>query len=242
MSTRAATADRHRAFRVPRALWLAIAAPCVAGALQFTPPATEPDLATGKDINGVCAGCHGDYGQGGKNGEYPRIAGLPLGYLYHQVKLFQKNARPNLPMLEHVQERQLSDQEILDISAFLAQIRLPSRQEPMSENDPRFNAYERLMEAKRVVQIPRYEGNVDEGRRVYNKDCRSCHGTDGWGNTEKNVPQLAGQYTEYLWRQIDKFIVKVRIHDPDDPDDEMLKDYSREELRDVLAFLSAVDD
>lgn len=228
--------------RIRRGLWLALVAPCAAAALQFTPPATEPDLMTGKDINGVCAGCHGDYGQGGKNGEYPRIAGLPLGYVYNQVKLFQRNTRPNLPMLEHVHERQLSDQEILDISSFVSRIELPTRQEPMSETDPRFNAYERMMEAKRVIQIPIYEGGVDNGRKIYNKDCRSCHGKDGWGDKEKNVPQLAGQYTQYLWRQIDKFIAKVRIHDPDDPDDEMLKEYSREELRDMLAFLSIADD
>ncbi len=232
----------RRALRRRRVLWLALAIPCAAAALQFTPPATEPDLATGKDINGVCAGCHGDYGQGGKNGEYPRIAGLPLGYLYNQVKLFQKNTRPNLPMLEHVHERQLSDQEILDISAFLTRIQLPTRQEPMSENDPRFNAYERLMEAKRVMQVPVAEGDKEKGRAIYNKECRSCHGTDGWGDSEKNVPQLAGQYTEYLWRQIDKFNAKVRVHDPDDPEDEMLKEFSREELRDVLAFLSIMDD
>ncbi len=214
------TMRARRARSLRHGLSLAVAAPCVAAALQFTPPATEPDL----------------------NGEYPRISGLPLGYLYNQVKLFQKNTRPNLPMLEHVHERQLSDQEILDISAFLAQIKLPMRQEPMSESDPRFNAYERLMEAKRVVQIPRYEGNAENGARIYNKDCRSCHGAGGWGNSEKNVPQLAGQYTEYLWRQIDKLIAKVRIHDPDDPEDDLLKDYSREELRDILAFLSIADD
>ena len=106
---------------MPRLRGLAWAA-CVCAALawvpaasaDFAPPNTEPDLLTGRDINGVCAGCHGDDGQGGKNGEYPRIAGLPLAYIYKQVKLFQQNARPNLPMLEHVHERQLSDQEILD--------------------------------------------------------------------------------------------------------------------------------
>ena len=35
-------------------------------------PAAEEDK--GKEINGVCAACHGEFGQGGKRGEYPRIA------------------------------------------------------------------------------------------------------------------------------------------------------------------------
>lgn len=100
-------------------------------AADFDLPPGEPDLLTCKDINGVCAGCHGDVGQGGKEGQYPRIAGLPVTYIYRQLKLFQQNTRPNLPMLEHVQERQLSDLEIRDIA-----ISLPIRLEPMAETDP----------------------------------------------------------------------------------------------------------
>lgn len=220
---------------------LMVSAPALA-LHEFPMPDTEPDLMTGKDINGVCAGCHGEFGQGGKNGEYPRIAGMPRAYLFKQVKLFQRNTRPNLPMLEHVHERQLSDQEILDISAYLARIQLATRQVPMEESDPKFNAYERLMESKRVVQIPIYDGDKENGRKIYEKDCKSCHGKDGWGNADKNVPQLAGQYTEYLLRQIDKFNRKIRVHDWDDPEDEMFKDYSAEQIRDMMAYLSIVDD
>ena len=213
--------------------------PAAAG---FVLPPGEPDLLTGKDINGVCAGCHGDVGQGGKEGQYPRIAGLPVTYIYRQVKLFQQNARPNLPMLEHVQERQLSDLEIRDIAAFLAAISLPTRLEPMAETDPRFDAYERMMALQRMVQIPVYPGDPDAGRKRYNKECRSCHGTEGWGEAEKQIPQLAGQYSPYLLRQIDKFRDGVRIHDPDEPEDDILKDFTPEELGDILAYLSVVDD
>ena len=39
----------------------------------------EPDLELGEEINEVCASCHGEFGQGGKGGEYPRLAGLPPG-------------------------------------------------------------------------------------------------------------------------------------------------------------------
>jgi cytochrome c553 len=209
---------------------------------QLALPATEPDLMTGKDINGVCAGCHGEFGQGGKNGEYPRIAGMPRAYLYRQVKLFQKNTRPNLPMLEHVHERQLSDQEILDISAFLEKIELPTRLPPVDENAPGFNAYQRLLDSKKVVQVPIYEGNTANGQRIYNKECRSCHGKEGWGDREKAVPQLAGQYTEYLLRQVAKYTKKIRVHDADAPDEELLAELSPEEIRDVFAYLSIVDD
>ena len=35
------------------------------------------DMENGEEINEVCAGCHGEFGQGGKAGEYPRLAGMP---------------------------------------------------------------------------------------------------------------------------------------------------------------------
>lgn len=35
----------------------------------------EGQQDSGKEIYGPCAACHGDLGQGGKRGEYPRIAG-----------------------------------------------------------------------------------------------------------------------------------------------------------------------
>jgi cytochrome c553 len=211
-------------------------------AAGFDLPQGEPDLLTGKDINGVCAGCHGDVGQGGKEGQYPRIAGLPVTYIYRQVKLFQQNVRPNLPMLEHVQERQLSDQEIRDIANYLAAISLPTRLEPMAETDPRFDAYERMMALQRMVQIPVYPGDTEAGHKRYNRECRSCHGTEGWGEADKQIPQLAGQYSPYLLRQIDKFRNGIRIHDPEEPEDDILKDFTPEELGDILAYLSAIDD
>jgi len=235
-----ATAE-HCRFRRPIAALLLLAATSV-GAERFPMPTTEPDLLTGEDINRVCAGCHGEFGQGGKAGEYPRIAGMPRAYIYKQVKLFQQNARPNLPMLEHVHERQLSDQEILDISVFLERIQLPTKLPPIDENAPGFNAYQRLMDSKKVVQIAAFEGDTANGEKLYNKECRSCHGKEGWGDAQEAVPQLAGQYTEYLLRQVRKYISKVRIHDEDAPDDELLAEFSAEEIRDILAYLSIADD
>jgi len=229
----------------PRALaaGLALALAASAGrAVDTEPPSGEPDLRNGRDINGVCAGCHGDDGQGGKEGEYPRVGGLPAGYIYRQVKLFQQNVRSNLAMLEHVHERQMSDEEIRDISAFLAAIELPNRLDPMDEGDRRFDAYERMLATQRVVQIPAYPGDTEAGRKRYNKECRSCHGAEGRGDNEAEVPQLAGQYTAYLLRQIDKFRAGQRIHDPDDPEDDTLADFTRDELGDIFAYLSVVDD
>ena len=94
--------------------------PGVAGATS-----RQPDLEIGEEINELCAGCHGEFGQGGKQGEYPRLAGQPYQFLVDQLVLFRERKRPNLAMIEYVDERQMPDEDIQDISAFLAQVDLP---------------------------------------------------------------------------------------------------------------------
>ena len=200
------------------------------------------DLRNGKDINEVCAGCHGEFGQGGKEGEYPRLAGLPAAYIAHQLDLFRDRRRANLAMVESVDHRQLPDADVLDISAYLASIEIPSKLPPVDETAPGFNAYERLLASKRVVQIPQAEGEVEAGRKLYRRECASCHGVQGKGDQKDAVPFLAGQYTNYLWRQVDKYIAKGRIHDPTAPEEDILASFSKEELRDIFAYLSTLDD
>ncbi len=198
----------------------------------------DPDNA--EEINEVCAGCHDEFGQGGKQGKYPRIAGLPKAYLEKQLLLFQDRERPNMPMVEHVEKRQLPLDDIEDISIYLSKIKLKTKLPPVDETAPGFNAYARLQEAKHLMQVPRAEGNIEKGGKIYAKECRSCHGHKGMG--KKDTPPLAGQYTQYLWRQVDRFLKGERIHDEDEPDDELLKDFSKEELRDIFAWLSVQDD
>ena len=48
----------------------------------------EYDSKIGEEINEFCAGCHGEFAQGGKDGKYPRLAGLPYEFLVEQIKRF----------------------------------------------------------------------------------------------------------------------------------------------------------
>jgi cytochrome c553 len=203
---------------------------------------SQTDLRNGADINELCAGCHGEAGQGGKAGEYPRVAGQPQEFLAKQLRLFRERKRTNLAMVEYVDHRQLPDADILDISAFLASLKLPTKLPPIDESAPGFDALERLYQSKRVIQIPLAEGDVAAGAKLYRKECTSCHGRTGQGDPEQAVPLLAGQYTAYLWRQVDKYLSGERIHDESAPDDELLKDFSREQIRDLFAYLSTLDD
>ncbi len=200
------------------------------------------DKYNGDDINQVCAGCHGEYGMGGKEGKYPRLAGMPVKYIFKEMIAFRDRTRPNMPMVEHVDQRQMPDEDIMDIAIFLNRIKLSTRLSEVDENAPDFDAYARLLEAKQTIQIPRADGDIEAGKKLYKKECRSCHGKDGMGNEKELVPQLAGQYTQYLMRQIKLYIEKKRHHDKEDPEEEFFKSFSTEQMNNIFAYISVLDD
>ncbi len=200
------------------------------------------DKYTGDEINQVCAGCHEEFGMGGKDGKYPRIAGLPVKYIIKEIVLFRERLRPNIAMVEHVEERQLSNDEVMDIAIYLNKIKLKNRMSKVDEKAPGFDAYARLQEAKAIIQIGRAEGDIEKGKKLYNKECRSCHGKHGEGDQEESIPMLAGQYTKYLWRQIKLYEKGKRLHDEDDPEEEFLKSFSQQDLQNILAYISTLDD
>lgn len=201
--------------------------------------ALKADPETGRQINGVCAACHGDSGQGGKKGEYPRLAGLDVEYLMDQLKKFKARKRMNLPMFPYTLEREMPDEDIVHISAYLASIKLDTTYPVFKDSD---DALTRLLAVEKVLNIPRSEGDVDAGAKLYKTECASCHGSKGLG--KRGVPMLSGQYTIYLNRQVDKFIKGERIHDEDmkDPSKDVLNLLKPEEIRDILAFLTTLDD
>ena len=208
----------------------------------FKIEAHDYDKDIGDEINQVCAGCHEEFGMGGKDGKYPRIAGLPVKYILKQVVLFRERKRPNIPMLQHVEERELPNDELLDIAIFLNKIKLKNRLSKIDETAPDFDAYARLQEAKSVIQIARAEGDIKKGKKLYKKECKSCHGKQGNGDEEEAIPRVAGQYTNYLWRQINMFLNGKRLHDDEDLKEEFFKSFSHKELKDILAYISTLDD
>jgi len=202
----------------------------------------EYDKYTGDEINQVCAGCHGEFGMGGKKGKYPRLAGLPVKYLIKEIVGFRERKRPNISMVEHVEERQLPNNELIDIALYLNKIKLANRLSKIDETAPDFDAYARLQEVKSTIQIGRAKGDIVAGKKLYNRECKSCHGKQGEGDQKDATPMLAGQYLEYLWRQIDLYVKGKRLHDADDPEEEFLKSFSKKEMVNIFAYISTLDD
>ena len=205
-------------------------------ALSLAGPGHAQNLDKGKEINAVCAGCHGELGQGGSRGEYPRIAGQRAGYLMDQLNSFRARKRVNIPMYPYTQERELPDEDIRDVAAYLASIKLPTKWPVFKESD---DALTRLTLTERVMIIPRAPGDVANGEAVYQKKCAACHARSGTGQAA--YPMLVGQYTLYLKRQIEKYLANERPHDDAAPGG-ILTTLTAQDVLDVLAYLTSIQE
>ena len=192
------------------------------------------NLEKGKEINATCAGCHGEFGQGGKKGEYPRIGGQRAAHIADQLKAFRNRTRLNLPMFPYTQEREMSDQDAEDVSAYLAAIELPTRWPDFNPDD---DALTRLTAMEKVMIIPRAPGDLENGKKIYNKECFACHGKDGMGRGK--FPRLVGQYTSYLMKQMTSFVTGERSHDEVEMRG-ILNELKAQDLQDILAYLTLI--
>ncbi len=204
---------------------------------RVIPPFDKYDA---EDIMDICAGCHGIYGQGTPDGEYPRLAGQDPAYLAREIHLFKDRKRINIPMIPYANDRELPPEDVATITAYLASIQLPRHLKPLKPGEP-FDALARLEESKKVLNIPHYPGDPKRGGRLYRRECASCHGRKGEGNWEKHVPMLTGQHSKYLLRQVERIRKGERIHDTPE-DAELFREYTDQEIADILAWLSRQDD
>ncbi len=192
------------------------------------------DLEKGKEINGTCAACHSDNGQGGKKGEYPRIAGQQVKYIESQLKNFRSRTRVNIPMFPYTQERELSDADIKDIAAYLTAIELDTKMPTYTGTE---DALTKLLMAEKVMIIPRAEGDLANGEKIYQKQCAACHGKTGRGRGM--FPMLVGQYTNYLQRQVDLYLKGDRPHDEEGTVG-LLNALKAQDIQDILAYLTSI--
>ncbi|MFC1673380.1 c-type cytochrome [Pseudomonadota bacterium] len=205
-------------------------------ALNTTPAYAEEvgDPYDGEEVYQVCAPCHGAEGEGGGGGNYPRLAGMNFDYLAKQLEAFQRRERTNIPMFPFTEERELSRQDILDVSTYISAIKLSNRMPEMADST---DGYALLLAASRVLQIPREKGNLENGKKHYDEACAFCHGEKGEG--EDSEPLLAGQHIKYLRHQFDEMSNKNRFHPLQDT---LIEPLSHDDINDILAYISTLDD
>lgn len=209
----------------------------------------EGQQDSGKDIYGPCAACHGDLAQGGKRGEYPRLAGQRPGYIEYTLRKFRSRERLNIPMFPYTQERELPDADIKAVATYIAGIELSTR---MPDFKPTDDALTRLEAMQNVMIFPKLDGDLANGSKLYKEECAYCHGADGRGKTR--FPMLVGQYTNYLQKQIDAYLKGERPHDAVDDEEEedskpqktkkvgVLNRLAEKDIKDILAHITRLQD
>jgi cytochrome c553 len=156
---------------------------------------------TGETVYKHCVACHGARGEGGKEGVYPRIAGLPQGYLERQLRDFQSQQRVNKPMIPIFKHERFDDQVIETVAAYVA---------AMAE--PPLNLWPYQPAADALQGFKSRSAFDAAGKAAYESGCAGCHGTDGSGEPAKAAPPLVNQYTAYLDKQIRDFAAGKRVH------------------------------
>lgn len=161
-----------------------------------------------------CAGCHGPRAWGGNAGEYPRLAGLPAGYLAQQLAGFRDRKRQNKPMLPIFKAGRLGADDIAAVAAHLAALPLP--------------------DAAQVGVPPSQEYDRELGEELYVEGCSLCHGLDGNGKPDTDNPPVIRQYPAYLMKQIRDFRTGERWHDYAEA---LFQEAEPEELDALLAYM-----
>ncbi len=148
----------------------------------------------------ACTACHGAQGRAGPDGYYPRIAGKPAGYLYHQLLHFREGRRHYGLMTRLLDP--LSDAYLMEIAQHFASLEVPYPAPSPARLPPA------MLERGRALAL-----QGDATRRV--PACAQCHGPQLTG-VLPHTPGLLGLPRDYLnaqlgaWRSGER-----RAHAPD---------------------------
>lgn len=169
------------------------------------------NAARGREAYRVCQGCHRPEAQGRADGSYPQLAGQHATVLIKQMADIREGRRDNPKMFPFAGKHVISVQEVADIAVFLES--LPSTNE--NGKGP--------------------GKDLERGKVLYDRDCKSCHGRNGEGNPQRFYPVVAGQHYVFLLREVRDIrdgkrrnsypkMVKV-VKNYSDADAELVSDY-----------------
>lgn len=134
----------------------------------------------------ACTACHGREGRATPDGYFPRLAGKPEGYLYHQLLNF-RDGRRRYPLMSGLLEH-LSDAYLAEMASYFAKLEIPYPPPRPPQVDLAL-----LERGRRLVQYG------DGGRGL--PACVQCHGQAMTG-LYPAVPGLLGLPRDYLNSQL----------------------------------------
>ena len=170
------------------------------------------DIENGEEAYEICSGCHLPSGAGRPDGTFPQLAGQHPVVVIKQIADIRAGRRDNVIMYPFAVSL-IDQQELADVAAYI-----------------------------KTLPIPTDNGkgpgtNLEEGKKLFDRDCVECHGAQGEGNAEKFYPVLAGQHYKYLLRQIVEIAEKKRRNaNPDMV--KIVETYTHEEQIAVVDYMS----
>jgi cytochrome c553 len=143
------------------------------------------ERAAARDKAQVCAACHGPDGNS-QNPDYPILAGQSWRYIYIELKDFKEGRRSD-PQMSPMAAN-LSPEEMIALGNYFA------AQKP------------------RPIQFQVDPAKVEAGRNVSDAVlCPMCHLGGFVGQNE--IPRVAGQWPQYVKKQLEDFKAKRRTND-----------------------------
>ena len=134
----------------------------------------------------ACTGCHGPQGRAASDGYYPRIAGKPAGYLYHQLLGFRDGRRSYGLMNQLLAP--LTDDYLREIAEHFASLDVayPAPQVATGNVDALSRSETLVLRGDAALRVPA---------------CVQCHGTALMG-VAPAIPALIGMPRDYLNAQL----------------------------------------
>ncbi len=170
------------------------------------------DPKAGEEAFEVCSACHLANGAGRPDGTFPQLAGQHATVLIKQIADIRAGLRDN-PIMYPFATTLTDPQELANVTAYIA-----------------------------AMKIPRENGrgpgtDLASGQKLYERDCKVCHGKNGEGDAVKFYPVLAGQHYKYMLRQAtDIRDGRRRNANPDMV--KVIKTYTDKEIDAIVDYMS----
>ncbi len=142
--------------------------------------ALQPNVANGLKIYAECAACHKAEGFGSTTGSTPQIAGQHRTVIIKQLADYRTGARESVLMAPYAATEVIGgEQAVADVAEYISTL-------PVSVDN-----------GKGVG------AGLPVGEQLYAEKCAECHGANGEGSDEQQVPRLQAQHYKYLLRQFE---------------------------------------
>ena len=175
------------------------------------------DVKRGEEAFEVCSACHLPSAAGRPDGTFPQLAGQHTTVIIKQMADIRAGLRDN-PIMYPFAATLVDPQELADVAAYIQTLKVPH------DNG----------------KGPGAAPDLETGKKLYARDCETCHMKNGEGDGKKFYPVLAGQHYKYMLRQATEIRDgKRRNANPDMV--KVIKTYSDKEIDAIVDYMSRLE-